>query len=146
MSFLNPKCMAIFIAAGLLSVEGVEIRPDYNFGVAQHCREMLLHDYAPELMQELDSGLALATTRVSCACYQELSLFDDVPVRMSSTAINPSQMTMLFQYFRISEQGEEQLVAEREQEVACVRRTGDHIEPMPLPAARREVVEHFMAR
>ena len=56
--------------------------------------------------------VTLATTRVYCAYYQELSLFDDVLVRMSSRAINRSRLTMLFQYFRISEQGEEHLVAE----------------------------------
>jgi enediyne biosynthesis thioesterase len=107
---------------------------------------MFLHDYAPELVQELKHGVTLATTRVSCAYYQELSVFDDVLIRMSSTAITPSRLTMLFQYFRISERGEEQLVAEGEQELACVRRTGDHVEPVPLPEALREAVESYIAQ
>jgi enediyne core biosynthesis thioesterase len=109
------------------------------------CREMFLHHYAPELVQELNRGVTLATTRVSCSYYQELSVFDDVLIRMRSMAITPSRLTMLFQYFRISSQGEEQLVAEGEQQVACVRRVGDHVEPMPLPEALREAVEHYIA-
>ncbi|HEX5435057.1 MAG TPA: thioesterase family protein [Candidatus Angelobacter sp.] len=110
------------------------------------CREMFLHDYAPELLQELKHGVTLATTRVSCAYYQELSLFDDVLIRMTSTAITPSRLTMHFQYFQISEHGEEQLVAEGEQEVACVRRSAGRVEPMPLPDALREAVEDYISR
>lgn len=110
------------------------------------CREMFLHDYAPELVHELKDGVTLATTRVSCAYYQELSLFDDVLIRMSSTAITPSRLTMHYQYFRISEEGEEHLVAEGEQEVACVRRTSNHVEPVPLPEALRVAVEDYSTR
>ncbi len=109
------------------------------------CREMFLHEYVPELLQELDRGMALATTRVSCSYYQELSVFDDVLIRMSSMAMTPNRLTMLFQYFRISPQGEEDLVAEGEQEVACVIRTGPRAEPRPLPEALRHAVERYIA-
>jgi len=108
------------------------------------CREMFLHDHAPELMQELKHGVTLATTRVACAYYQELSVFDSVLIRMSSTAVTQSRLTMHFQYFLISAQGQERLVAEGEQEVACVRRTGDNVEPMPLPESLRQAVEDYI--
>jgi enediyne biosynthesis thioesterase len=108
------------------------------------CREMFLHDNAPELLQELNRGVSLATTRVSCSYYQELSVFDDVLIRMSSMAVTPNRLTMLFQYFRVSPQGEEELVAEGEQEVACVMRTGTHTEPKPLPQALRDAVERYI--
>ena len=109
------------------------------------CREMFLHDYAPELLQELKRGMALATTRVSCSYYQELTVFDDVLIRMSSMAITPNRLTMLFQYFRVSPEGDEELVAEGEQEVACVMRTSDRAEPRPLPEALRQAVESYIA-
>jgi enediyne biosynthesis thioesterase len=109
------------------------------------CREMFLREHAPELVAEFGHGLALATTRVSCSYYRELLVFDEVLIRMSSTAISPSRLTMLFQYFRVSPQGEEELVAEGEQEVACVMRRGDQLEPRPLPEALREAVQHYIA-
>jgi enediyne core biosynthesis thioesterase len=110
------------------------------------CREMFLHDHAPELLQELDRGTALATTRVSCSYYRELSVFDDVLIRMSPIAMTPNRLTMLFQYFRVSPQGDEELVAEGEQEVACVMQTGAGPEPRPLPEALRDAVERYIAR
>lgn len=110
------------------------------------CREMFLRDHAPEVLQELDRGVALATTRVSCSYYHELLVFDEVLIRMSVAAITPNRLTMLFQYFRISPRGEEELVAEGEQEVACVMRMGAHAEPRPLPEALRDAVERYSAR
>ncbi len=108
------------------------------------CREMFLHQHAPELMGDLGRGLALATTRVSCSYYRELSPLDEIAVRMSAAAMTPSRLTMAFQYVRLGPGGEEELVAEGEQEVACMRRAGDRMEPAPLPQALREAVELYM--
>ncbi len=108
------------------------------------CREMFLHQHAPELMGDLGRGLALATTRVSCSYYRELAPLDEVAVRMSAAAMTPSRLTMAFQYVRLGPGGEEELVAEGEQEVACMRRAGDRMEPAPLPQALREAVELYM--
>ncbi len=108
------------------------------------CREMFLHQHAPELMGDLGHGLALATTRVACSYYRELAPLDEVAVRMSAAAMTPSRLTMSFQYVRLGPGGEEELVAEGEQEVACMRRAGDRMEPAPLPQALREAVELYM--
>jgi enediyne biosynthesis thioesterase len=108
------------------------------------CREMFLHDHAPESMADLGRNLTLATTRVACSYYRELAPLDDVAVRMSASAMTPSRLTMVFQYVRISPCGEEELVAEGEQEVACMRRVNGHMEPAALPQELREAVELYM--
>ena len=108
------------------------------------CREMFLHQHTPELMPELSRGLALATTRVACSYYRELAPLDEVVIRMSAAAMTPSRLTMSFQYFRLGPGGEEELVAEGEQEVACLQRTNDRMEPAPLPQALRDAVELYM--
>ena len=69
------------------------------------CREMFIHDHAPQVLQDLAQGLTLATTRVSCSYYQELSALDEVLIRMSAGSMSPGRLTMLFQYFRVGEGG-----------------------------------------
>jgi enediyne biosynthesis thioesterase len=108
------------------------------------CREMFIRDHAPQLLQDLAQGLTLATTRVSCSYYQELSALDEVLIRMRAGSMTAGRLTMRFQYFRAMEGGEEILVAEGEQEIACVLRVGSHIEPAPLPAALRNAVEKYI--
>jgi enediyne biosynthesis thioesterase len=108
------------------------------------CREMFIHDHAPQVLEDLAQGLTLATTRVSCSYYQELSALDEVLIRMSASSMSPGRLTMLFQYFRVAEDGGEILIAEGEQEVACVLRVGSHLQPAPLPAALRHAVEKYI--
>ena len=108
------------------------------------CREMFLYDHAPQLVHELDHGLAMATTRVSCSYYEELAAFDEVVIRMSAGNMTPSRLTMVFRYYRVLPNGEERLVAEGEQEVVCIKRQAEGIEPIPLPEVLREAVELYM--
>jgi enediyne biosynthesis thioesterase len=108
------------------------------------CREMFIHDHAPQVLEDLAQGLTLATTRVSCSYYQELSALDEVLVRMSASSMSPGRLTMLFQYFRVAEDGGEILIAEGEQEVACVLRVGSHLQPAFLPVALRHAVEKYI--
>jgi enediyne core biosynthesis thioesterase len=108
------------------------------------CREMFLHDHVPQLIHELDHGFAMATTRVSCSYYEELSVFDEVVIRMSAGNMTPSRLTMVFRYYRVLPNGEENLVAEGEQEVVCVQRHVAGIEPIPLPELLRDAVEQYI--
>jgi enediyne core biosynthesis thioesterase len=108
------------------------------------CREMFLEQHAPELMAEMGRSLALATTRVTCSYHRELAAFDEVAVRMSAASMTPSRLTMTFQYFRLGRDGREELVAEGEQEIACLERRGERMEPSPLPQALRDAVELYM--
>ena len=108
------------------------------------CREMFLQQHAPELMPGIGRGLLLATTRVACSYHRELAAFDEVSVRMSAATMTPSRLTMTFQYFRVGRDGEEELVAEGEQEVACLERRGERTEPALLPQTLRDAVELYM--
>jgi enediyne core biosynthesis thioesterase len=109
------------------------------------CREMFLYEHAHELMPEMGRGLALATTRVACSFYRELVAFEEIAIRMSASAMTPSRLTMAFQYFRLPTEGPEELVAEGEQEVACMRLVGEHMEPALLPQILRDAVELYMS-
>ena len=87
-------------------------------------REMFLRDHAPEVLENLSRGLALATLRVSCEYLSELKAFDEVIIRMRLGELAQSRITLLFEFWRTSSGGEE-LVARGEQQVACLRRQGE---------------------
>jgi enediyne biosynthesis thioesterase len=108
------------------------------------CREMFFCDQVPQLARELGHGLTMATTRVSCSYYNELSAFDEVVIRMSAGPMTPSRLTMVFQYYRVLPSGQEMLVAEGEQEVVCIQRQAAGIEPVPLPELLRNAVAHYI--
>lgn len=106
------------------------------------CREMFLREYAPEVLDELAEGLALVTTRVSCEFLSELTAFDVVLVRMRLKEVRQNRVTMRFEYWRSSEQGEE-LVARGEQQIACMRRQGGRMAAAPIPKALREALARY---
>ena len=106
------------------------------------CREMFLRDNAPEVLTELSQGLALATVSVSCEYYSELFAFDRVAIRMRLKSVTQNRITMLFEYWRITDQGEE-MVAKGEQQTASMRREGEKTVPTPIPAAIKEALELY---
>ncbi len=108
------------------------------------CREMFLCEHVPEVVAQLGKSIVLVTTRVSCNYYRELAAFDEIVLRMRGSAMTPSRLTMFFQYFRVGPGAQEELVAEAEQEVACMLREAGRLEPSPLPLILRETVESFM--
>jgi enediyne biosynthesis thioesterase len=108
------------------------------------CREMFLHDHAPQLLSELGHGFTMATTRVTCSYYQELAAFDEIVIRMSAGTITPSRLTMVFRYYLALPNGREALVAEGEQEVVCIERKAGSIEPIPLPELLVNAVTPYM--
>lgn len=106
------------------------------------CREMFLKDHAPEIIKELYQGLALVTVRVSCEYYSELFAFDKVAIRMRLKEVTQNRITMLFEYWRIKDDGEE-LVAKGEQQAACMRREGDKTLPTPIPISLKEALDYY---
>jgi len=106
------------------------------------CREMFLRDHVPEILNDIQHGLALVTTRVSCEYLAELSAFDEVVVRMRLAGLTQNQVTMRFDYLRVRD-GEEELVARGEQQVACMRREGDRLVPAPLPEPLRKALKAY---
>lgn len=107
------------------------------------CREMFLREHAPGVIDALKHGLALVTTRVSCEYIAELEAFDKLAIRMRLGALKQNRIEMSFEYWRLSSAGEE-LVARGEQQVACMRREGDKVLPIPIPEQLRKSLEEYM--
>lgn len=106
------------------------------------CREMFLRDHAPDVLTEMEHGLALVTTRCSCDYVAELSAFDEVIIRMRLGVLMQNRMTMSFEYWRHNDRGEE-LVAKGEQQIACLRREGGNLVPSPVPRSLREALQNY---
>ena len=106
------------------------------------CRELFLRDYAPEVLDQLADGLSLVTIHCSCDYLAELSAFDEVVVRMRLGALMQSRMSLLFEVWRITQNGEE-LVARGEQQIACMRRTEEGLVPTPVPEALKEALKTY---
>lgn len=106
------------------------------------CREMFLRDHAPEILEELAQGLALATVRCSCDYLAELEAFDQLVIRMRLGEVVQNRITLNFEYWRQNGEGEE-LVARGEQVVACLRREGKRAVPTAIPAPLREALKPY---
>ncbi len=106
------------------------------------CREMFLKDNAPDIITELSQDLALVTVRVSCDYISELFAFDKVIIRMSLAEVKQNRITMLFEYWRVTETREE-LVAKGEQQAACMRREGEKTVPTPIPPSLKKALEKY---
>ena len=107
------------------------------------CRELFLREHAPQILQELERGLVMVTTRVACDYFNELYAFDEVSVRMRAGPVTQSRVTMLFEYWRVTPTGEE-LVAKGEQQIACLRKEGDRHVPTPVPAILRQALAQYV--
>lgn len=106
------------------------------------CREMFLHAYAPELLDQLGKELSVVTVRCSCEYLAELFAFDEVLVRMRLGTLTQGRMLLRFDYSRVAAGGE-QLVARGEQEIACMRRNGTRLVPAPWPTSFLDAVTRF---
>jgi enediyne biosynthesis thioesterase len=105
-------------------------------------REMFLRDHAPEILQEFDHGVALATVRCSCEYLDEIRPFDEVLIRMSLAALCQNRITLHFEYLCIRK-GTQKVVALGEQQIACMSRRGEDFVPTAVPKALREALELF---
>ncbi len=106
------------------------------------CREMFLREHAPGVLQALAKDLALSTVRCSCDYLCELNAFDEIVVRMRLAAAQQHRLSMEFEYWRQTSEGEE-LVARGSQEIACMRRDGRQTVPTAVPAELREAMKGF---
>ena len=106
------------------------------------CREMFLREHAPDVVAELSRGLSLATVRCSCEYFAELTVFDEVILRMRLAELVQNRITLSFEYW-MSKGGGEELVARGEQQVACMRREQEHLVPTPVPLSLREALAAY---
>lgn len=106
------------------------------------CREMFLLDHTPSVITQFQEGLALVTTRCSCEYFSELYAFDRLILRMRLEELTQSRISLSFEYWRKTLLGEE-LIARGEQQVACMRRKGEQMEPTPVPQDLREALKQY---
>jgi len=109
------------------------------------CREMFLRKHAPEILTALGEGFALATVSVSCEYLAELSAFDEIIIRMRLGTLKQNRITMLFEYWRQSSEGEE-LIARGQQQIACMQREGDKAVPVPVPSILRKALIPYLEK
>lgn len=105
-----------------------------------HCRELFLRERAPAILDALNDGLRLVTTRCSCEYFAELGAFDEVVVRMTLSDVRQNRVVMRFDYVQ---QTTADIVARGEQEIACMRSEGGSIRPIPIPDALRTALEPY---
>lgn len=104
------------------------------------CREMFLREHAPDVLQELSSGLVMVTLRCSCDYLAELFAFDEVLIRMLPGRFTASAAVMDFEYYRVRD-GDEELVARGQQRIACMRNHDGEMLPAVLPESLRRAFE-----
>ena len=70
------------------------------------------------------------------------TLLDEVMVRMTLGGIQQNRVAMRFEYAR-RRSGRDEIVARGEQEVACMRREGSRLVPVPPPDELREALRPY---
>ncbi len=106
------------------------------------CREMFLNEHAPGVLKSLAADLAFITTHCSCSYFAELFSFDRIIIRMRLGETSQSRLTLLFEYYRKTDDDEE-LVARGKQEIVCMVRTADNFDPAPVPEELTAALEPY---
>lgn len=117
-------------------------------GIVQHvnylrwqgrCREMFLHEYAPDVLGQIQEDLKLFTLKVSCEGYADSHAFDAMSVRMRLENLTRTQISLTFDYIRLNEG--EQLIARGRQHITCMRGPSHATRPTMVPASLRSALE-----
>lgn len=109
------------------------------------CREMFLHELAPEVLADLRDDLKLFTLKVDCEFFAEITAFDDVRIRMRLVDLAQTQIEFAFDYVKVSTDGEESLVARGRQRVACMQGPNTRTVPARVPPALIRALAPFQA-
>ena len=116
------------------------------------CRELFLHDHAPDVLEALQHELALVTTHVSCDYLAELYAFDELAIRMRLEGLTQNRITMHFDYWCVggcynrSSPGEadETMIARGQQQIACMRRVGAELVPARFPPSLQAALQCYV--
>src|SRR4051795_7992961 len=98
------------------------------------CRELFLHQKAPDVLAEVQDDLKLFTLRVDCEFFAEITAFDELSIRMRLTELAQTQVQFGFDYMRLDAHGET-LVARGNQRIACMRGPNTRTTPARVPHA-----------
>jgi enediyne biosynthesis thioesterase len=106
-------------------------------------REMFLEKHAPEVLSDLLDDLKLFTLKVECEFFAEITVFDEVSIRMRLLELGQTQLEFGFDYVRLDRGGGEQLIARGRQRVACMRGPNTRTVPSRVPPALVLALEPF---
>jgi enediyne biosynthesis thioesterase len=113
-----------------------------HFAWQGECRESFLQEHFPEILEELQKGFCLVTTYSNCEYLAELNAFDEVIVRMHLGSLSQTQITMLFEYWKITN-GAEEIVARGEQRIACFHRGAEGLSPVSVPPKLKAAISRY---
>lgn len=114
------------------------------------CREMFLHEHAPQTLASLRAGeLRLVTAHASCDFADEFAAFDPVCVRMSLNRYIPFGLSLNFEYGRQArpapgtQGGGFEVVARGRQDIKFLHREGANWMLFEIPRELMEVLRQY---
>lgn len=115
-----------------------------NYAVWQgKCREHFLYEYCPEIIEEINSGLALITLDLSIEYISQLFAFDKVIMKMYLEGKSSSRLLMRFEYLKLHHDGQRELVAKGSQSALAMRELNSKLTPVEYPDSVFRVFEEF---
>ncbi|GAB3007611.1 acyl-CoA thioesterase [Actinosynnema sp. NPDC050801] len=106
------------------------------------CREMFLKENAPSVLADLQDDLKLFTLKVECEFFSEITLFDELSVRMRLEELTQTQIQFSFDYVKVTD-GQEVLVAKGRQRIACMRGPNTNTVPSRVPEDLRKALAPY---
>ena len=106
------------------------------------CREMFLHEHAPDVVQDLRADLKMFTLKVECEFLAEITAFDELAIRMRLEDLTQTQIGFTFDYVCLRDGGGE-LVARGRQRIACMRGPNTQTRPARVPDSLRAALERY---
>lgn len=112
-----------------------------NFVVWQgKCREMFMHEYCRDVIEEINEGLKLITLDVSCQYIDQLYAFDEVVMHMNVEVAGAHRMMMNFKYYA-QKDGERRLVCIGSQGAAAMKIIDGKLCQVSFPESMLDAIE-----
>ncbi|AWI32830.1 acyl-CoA thioesterase [Streptomyces tirandamycinicus] len=109
------------------------------------CRELFLHQKAPDVLAEVQDDLKLFTLKVDCEFFAEITAFDELSIRMRLSELGSTQLEFTFDYVKVTG-GAEVLIARGRQRIACMRGPNTNTVPSRIPDGLARALEPYAQR
>jgi enediyne biosynthesis thioesterase len=106
------------------------------------CRELFLHEFCPDVVKEIENGLALVTLDLSCRFVEQLRALETVVIRMYVEELSNTRMLLSFHYYRV-EGSSYGLVCESHQSVASMRYVDGEFVTVQFPASMFDAIGEY---
>lgn len=109
-----------------------------------HCRERFLQELAPAVLTEITSDdLKLFTLKAECEFFAEITVFDQLSVRMRLDELTQTQIQFAFDYVHLKDDGTETLIARGKQRIVCMRGPNSATVPTRIPAPLVQALQPY---